>query len=380
MKKRADAIIIGAGSSGLAIAYWLTSRGMSDVVVLDKGYISCGATGRCMGGIRAQFANEPDIKLALGAQRLYERLGHMLGFDPLFRQGGYLFLAFDEADLEHFRRNSEVQNRFGVHSRLVTVAEMKRLAPALCTDTVVGGCFNPKDGIAVHFAVTWGLAEKARKQGATIRTFTPVERIETAGGHVIGVQTSKGFIGSSIVICAAGMHSVDLLRPLGIELPLRAMKREVLVTEPIRPFLDPMVVSLRGHSMVQTMRGEFVAECEEGEEEMDTMSQASSFAYSEMAARKVLALFPCLRDVRLQRQWAGTYDMSPDHRPILQAFDSPKGLLTAVGYSGHGFMLAPKVGQIIADLALTGRSDFDVSTFRLERFTDPNLRIETTVI
>lgn len=132
--------------------------------------------------------------------------------------------------------------------------------------------------------------------------------------------------------------------------------------------------------MVQTMRGEFVAECEEGEEEMDTMSLASSFAYAEMAARKVLTLFPCLRDVRLQRQWAGTYDMTPDHRPIIEAFDSPKGLLTAVGYSGHGFMLAPKVGEIIADLALTGHSDFDVSTFRVERFTDPNLRIETTVI
>ena len=113
---------------------------------------------------------------------------------------------------------------------------------------------------------------------------------------------------------------------------------------------------------------------------MDTLSEASSFAFSEMAARKTLSLFPCLKHVRLQRQWAGTYDMSPDHRPILQAFDSPQGLLTAVGYSGHGFMLAPMVGKIIADLALDGHSDFDVSTFRVERFSDPNLRIETTVI
>jgi sarcosine oxidase subunit beta len=377
---RADAVIIGGGSSGLCIAYWLTKMGMRDVVLLDKGYLACGATGRCIGGIRAQFANEPDILLALHSERMFERLGAEIGFDPLFRQGGYLFLAFSEEDLEGFRQNSKLHNRLGVHSRMVTPEEMRRIAPGLNTDGIVGGSFHQKDGCAVHFAVTEGLAEKARAQGATLRTFVTVESIETAGGSVTGVETSEGFIATSNVVCAAGIESMDLLKPVGIDLPLRAMKREALVTEPVRPFFDPMIASLHGHAMYQTLRGEVVAEMSEGEEQMDTRSWSTSFSFLEMSARGMLTLMPCMRDVPVQRAWGGTYDMSPDHRPILQAFSSPRGLALAAGYSGHGFMLATMVGKIIAELVIHGRSTFDISTFQLERYTGPELRTETTVI
>lgn len=379
--RHADAVIIGGGSSGLSTAYWLTKKGMRDIVVLDRSYLSSGATGRCLGGIRAQFTNEPDILIALYSEQMYETLGAELGFDPLFRQGGYLFMAFDDKDLEMYRRNSNVQNQFGVFSRIVTTSEMKRLAPALNTRHLVGGCWNPKDGNAVHFAVTNGLAERARKLGAVIKPFTSVLEIETAGGRVVGVQTSEGAIRTNTVICAAGIHSMMLLEPLGIKLPLRPRKQEVLVTEPIKPFLDPMLVSVRGHSIFQTMRGDIVAECsDKREENADTLAWDSTFSFLETCARKLLEVLPCLRDVPVQRQWAGTYDTSPDHRPILQAFSDPQGLLLCAGYSGHGFMLAPMVGKIMAELAIDGASTFDISTFSLERFTRPDLQVETLVI
>lgn len=378
---RADAIIIGGGSSGLSTAYWLTKKGMTNVLLLERSYLSSGATGRCLGGIRAQFSAEADIRLALESQRMYERLGGELGFDPLFRQGGYLFMAFDEKDMELYQRNSEIQNKYGVHSRMVTPDEIGKLAPALNTKALVGGCFNPKDGTAVHFAVSNGFAEKARKQGATLRPFTAVEQIDTAGGRVTGVQTSDGLVATDVVVCVAGVHSVGLLAPLGIELPLRPRKQEVLVTEPIKPFLDPMLVSVRGHSMFQTLRGEFVAECGERKDERpDTMSWSSTFPFLETCARKLLELLPCMRDVRVARQWAGTYDTSPDHRPVLQAFSDPAGLLLASGFSGHGFMLAPMVGKIMAELAIDGQSRFDISSFDLARFSRPGLRSETMVI
>jgi sarcosine oxidase subunit beta len=201
-----------------------------------------------------------------------------------------------------------------------------------------------------------------------------------AGGAVTGVRTSNGQYATDHVICAAGIDSVELLAPVGIRLPLRPMKREVLVTEPIRPLFDPMVVSFVGDAISQTLRGEIVAENAEGEEEMDTRSWSSSLKFTEMGARKLLRLFPCLADVRIARQWAGSYDMSPDHRPILQAFSSPRGLALAAGYSGHGFMLGPMVGKIMAQLVLRGHSEFDVSTFRLERFAGTELSVETTVI
>ncbi len=377
---RADAVIIGGGSSGLSTAYWLTKLGMRNVVLLEKSYLSSGATGRCLGGIRAQFANEPDIRLALAAEKMYERLGSELGFDPLFKQDGYLFLAFDDQDLAMFERNSRIQNQHGVQSRMVTKEEVQELSPAMNCAGIVGGCYNKKDGNAVHFAVTEGFAEKARHQGADIRTFISVEQILASGGEVQGVQTSDGLIETNHVVCVAGMHTPGLLKQFGIEMPVVPVRREVLVTEPLRPFVRVMTVSLRGHSMFQTLRGEFVAECHDGEAEEETMSWSSTFSYAELAARKVLDLFPCLRDVHVVRQWAGTYDMSPDHRPIFQSFDNPRGLHVAVGFSGHGFMLAPMIGKIMAELVLEGQSSFDISTFRLERFADPNLAIETTVI
>ncbi len=379
LPRTASVVIIGGGCTGLSAAYHLAKAGVRDVVLLERSYLSSGATGRCLGGVRAQFAGRDDIILARASQQRYESLGAELGFDPLFRQDGYLFLAFTDDELEYFRENARTQNELGVATRVLTPAEVKRRAPPLDTSRIAGAAYHARDGVAVHFALTWGLARAARRRGAQLHTFTEVRQLRAENGRVGRVETSRGNIETEWVINAAGGHARHFAAQLGVDLPIRTMKREAMVTESYKPFLDPFIVSLRGHAIFQTLRGEVVIEVSDPMAP-ETHEVGSTVRFLERSAREALRLMPCLADLRVIRQWAGWYDVSPDNRPILGPVEQVAGFLQASGYSGHGFMLAPVVGQILADLVTRGTTDLPIASFALSRFDGRSLTKETAVI
>ena len=224
------------------------------------------------------------------------------------------------------------------------------------------------------------MAEAATRRGAQLFPFTEALQLQARNGRVTAVETSRGTIETEWVINAAGGHAKALAAQLGVALPIRTMKREAMVTESYKPFLDPFIVSLRGHAIFQTMRGEVVVEVSDPLAS-ETLEVGSTVRFLERSAREAIRLLPCLAPLRVIRQWAGWYDVSPDNRPILGTVDEVAGFLQGSGYSGHGFMLAPIVGQILADLVTRGTTDLPIHSFRLARFSEKEkARKETAVI
>lgn len=366
VRDRAGAVIVGGGAVGLGIAYRLVEMGMKGVVVIEKGYLGSGATGRCAGGIRQQWGAEENIVLARESVRLWERLSEELGFNVWFRQGGYLLLAFTEEELASFERNVKLQNSLGVPSRVVGPEEVRRIAPAVEAE-VLGGAYCPTDGIAHHDPVVWGYARAARRLGVEVEPFTEVRAIEVAGGRVKGVKTTRGEIESPVVVNAAGAEARDVARMAGVELPNTPYRREILVTEPLKPFLDPLVISFHHNTyFAQTMRGEVVAGT--GDAEPPAYRMDSSLEFLERTAKALVTLAPRLSGVKVLRQWAGLYDVTPDGKPILGVTDGLEGFIQANGFCGHGFMLSPIVAKLVAELVVDGRTSIPIDSLNLRRF------------
>ncbi len=380
MKRTAEVIIIGGGVNGAACAYNLARRGMKNVVVLEKGYAGCGATGRCGGGIRQQWGMEENIVLAHESVKIFEDLAAELDYNIFFRQGGYLMLVHDDHDRDLVTRTIPLQNRLGVPARFLDPGEVGSLVPGLNLDGVLGGAYCPTDGTAYPYAVLWGYAEAARRLGAAIYLHTEVRTLETLPGGGFEVETDRGTFQAPRVINVAGARTRDVARMIGIDIPTEPYQHEISVTEPLKPFLEPMVISLnRGFYFSQSLRGEIV-----GGIGMDHVASSHSSASTpEFLFRYAAALrdvFPALGAARIIRQWAGSYDMSPDHRPILGTVDGVPGYYHACGFSGHGFMLAPIVSRLLAELITTGETSLPIESLNLRRFEAANLTHDPYVV
>lgn len=373
MKRKASVAIVGGGVHGLSIAYNLAKRGQRDIVLFEKSYLGAGASGRNAGGIRAQFSVRENIILARASQILYQELSAELGFNPLFRQGGYLFLAHTEGEIEYLEKNIELQNSLDVPSRLVSVDEIMDMVPVLDVSSILGGAYNPADGVGVHHAIIWGYAEAARRLGVKIYDHTEVLSAKARGGRVKSVNTSKGEIEADILVDAAGASSRDIAKMVGVEIPTKPYRREIMVTESVKPFLKPKVISLHnGVYINQTLRGEVVTGATDPDEPSSNRIH-SSLNYLKFFARLFKELFPSLLTLTILRQWAGLYDISPDSSPIIGRVDELDGLLLACGWSGHGFMLSPIVGKLLAELILDGKSSISLEPHNLRRFKERRL-------
>jgi sarcosine oxidase subunit beta len=377
---RVEIVVIGGGVNGLSCAYNLAKTGMTDIVVLEKGYLGVGATGRCGAGVRQQWGMEENIILARESVRIYEKLPEELGFNVFFRQGGYLVLIFDEKEHEIVARSIPVQNRLDVPSRLLDTREISEIVPGINLDGVLGAAYCPTDGVCYPYAVLWGYGEAARRRGVDIRTHTEVTGIERLDGGLYRVDTTNGSFTAPRILNVAGAHTRDIASLLGIEIPTKPYRHEIAVTDALKPFLDPVVISpKKGFYFSQSLRGEIVGGIGD-EHEPSSHSTKSSIDFLFRYAKALRDVFPALGKVRIIRQWAGLYDMSPDARPIMGTVDGFDGYYHACGFSGHGFMLSPITAKLLTELITTGTTSIPIDTLGLTRFDGSPLTRDPYVV
>jgi sarcosine oxidase subunit beta len=381
MKSRAECVIIGGGVVGTAIAYYLAKAGLTDCVVAESGYLSCGATGRCGGGIRQQWSTEANTELAIESVRMFSTLEEELDRDIEFLQGGYLVLAYTDEDVEQFERNVALQQGLGLDVVSLTPDEIRRnVVSQLNVDGVKMATYCPSDASANPFLTTQAYADAARRLGVEIELFTPVTRVLTDGGKVKGIETSRGTISAPIVVNAAGSHSVPIARTAGVELPISPCRREILVTEPLERFFDPMIISFSfGIYFRQTKHGAVIGGFGDPDEPV-AFNQTSSLEFLTTMSSKLSFLMPRLRSVKVVRQWAGLYDLTPDAQPILGDTDGVDGFFQASGFSGHGFMIAPKVAMLVGQAIRGEEPDLDISRLNARRFAEGRVTSDKSVV
>jgi sarcosine oxidase subunit beta len=370
MKTKANILIIGGGINGTGMAYSLAKRGIEDIVLCEKGYLGSGASGRNGGGIRQQWTTKENIILAKESVKIYENLAGELGWNLLFRQGGYLIPAFSEEQERQFKDNIRLQNSLGIKSRYLTAEQAQKIVPMLNTEEMYGAAFNNTDGTLYPFAPIWGYSRAARKKGVEICQNTEVINIQTDNGRIKSVVTNHGEIETPIVVNAAGAHSRDIAAMVGVGLPNNPYRHEIMVSEPLKPFLQPMVISLtHGIYFSQSMRGEIVGGIGLPDEPSSYNIKGGT-EFLELFAKTLLQLIPSLKFVKLMRQWAGSYDMTPDANPIIGDVEGIEGYYHLNGFSGHGVMISPAITRIMVDLIIEGKRDPILENLLLNRFSD----------
>src|SRR5881392_3877242 len=322
LKRRYDVVIIGGGSHGLATAYYLVkNHGVKSVAVLEKSYIGSGAAGRNTTIIRSNYRTPEGAAFYKRSVELYERLGADLDFNLLFSQLGHLTLAHSERALVTMTERAEVNQLLGIDSRLVSNDEIARLCPELDlserpTWPILGALYHAPGGIIRHDAVVWGLARGADRGGVEIHPYTEVTGIERANGRVAGVRTNRGNIACDAVVSATAGWSTLVCDLAEVRLPITTHILQAFVTEPVKPFLDVVIVSSQMHVYIsQTDRGEFLIGAEI--EPYTTYRMQGTLNFMQEVCRHTLELFPQLERVRILRSWAGLCDLTPDYSPIL---------------------------------------------------------------
>ncbi len=382
MKKHAEAVVIGGGINGVAIAYNLAKRGLKDVVLLERNFLASGSTGRCGAGVRCQWGTKMNCLLSKASIEFFENINEELGYegDCEFKQGGYLLLATTEKEVDQFKKNIVLQNSLGIPSKFITTDEAKEIVPYLNTDGIIAAAFCEKDGHANPFIVVDAFANAARRLGVEINTFTEVTGIKTENGRVVGVVTNKGEIETNRVINAAGGFSQVIAQMAGVDIPNYSERHQILVTEPVNPVLGPMVMSFSLNLYIQqTPNGSFIMGYGDPNEPHG-YEMGSSWDFLEVMSKKAVSLLPPLKDLRVIRQWAGLYNMTPDRQPILGGYPGLQGYYMAVGFSGHGFMLGPITGILMAQYILGEETSIDITRLDAGRFERGELVLEPSVV
>jgi sarcosine oxidase, subunit beta len=369
---RYDVVIIGGGVHGLAAAYYLAvNHGITNVAVLDQGYIGGGGSGRSTAILRSNYLTPEGVRFYDRSMQLYRTLAADLDYNVMFSRRGHLTLAHNDASLRTMRWRAEVNQLQGVDSEVIDPAEVKRLVPYLDTSAgtrypILGALYHPPGGIIRHDAVVWGYARGAAARGVHIHQGTEVTGIDVAGGRVLGVRTSRGDIAAPIVLnCTAGWSTL-VAAMAGVRLPIQTFPLQAAVTEPVRPFLHAVVVSGTLHVYVsQTDRGELVFGA--SVDPFAAYSTRGSLEFAEGLATHITELMPGLSKMRLLRQWAGLCDMTPDFSPVMGGTEVD-GFYVDVGWGTYGFKAGPVSGEAMAQCIATGTVPEIIETFGLSRF------------
>lgn len=381
----ASVVIIGAGVMGSAIAYSLAKRGVTDVVLVERDIPGSGSTSKAAGGVRCQFSDEVNIALAMRSLEVLRNFDTTFGTDIDLVSNGYLFLLDTEESAEAFTANVALQKSMGLDSRMLSVAEAAHLSPWISTEGLVAGAFNPDDGHCTPEAVVGGYIRAARALGVRVIKSCEVTGIEapTAAGSrsISAVLTTRGRIECERIVAAAGAWSAALGEMAGVDLPVTPLRREIMVTEPVgfdtsaMPFTIDFTTSFYFHPEGQGL----LMGCPDVADVADFNERRNPewLGYlSELIERRA----PGLADVQPGRGWAGLYEMTPDHNAIIGEADELPGLYYACGFSGHGFLMGPGVGEVVADL-MTDRTPFiDVSPLDKRRFATSGLRKELNIV
>ena len=381
-RSSADVVIIGAGIMGCAIAYSLAERGVRNIVVLEKDAIARGATADAAGGILQQFSTETNIRLATYSVRVWETYAERFGIDINLHQNGYLFLLDDPSEERTFRENLELQQRLGVPARWITPEEIAEINPYIRLDDVVGGTFCPEDGWVDTYNATMGYAQAARKLGVTFREETEVTGITVEQGKVTAVVTSDDEIATPLAIICAGPQTRLVGQMAGVEIPVDPYRRMSFITEPFAtlPASLPMTIEFStGLYFHPESRGFLFGMADRDEE--SSFNKSVDESWMMMTVERLIQRAPAFEEANILRGWAGFYEVTPDHNPVLGFLGEPEGLAVAAGFSGHGFMQGPAIGACMAELILDGDAKtIDISAFRPSRFAEGVLAKEHNVI
>jgi len=377
LKKSYDAVIIGAGVHGLATAYYLASNhGITNVAVIDKSYMGGGGSGRNTAIVRSNYLTPEGVRFYDRSVKLYEDLSVDLNYNVMFSQRGHLTLAHNDASMRTMQWRAEVNKLQGIDSRVIDAKEVGKIVPYLDVSEharypILGALYHPPGGIIRHDAVNWGYARAASHLGVEIHQQTELLGIDTAGGKVTGVRTSRGDISTPIVVnCTAGWAST-ISDMVGVKMPLITHPLQAAVTEPVKVFLPAVIVSGSLHVYVsQTDRGELVFGA--SVDPYPSYSMRGSLEFTEGLATHILELIPSIGSLKLLRQWAGLCDMTPDYSPIM-GFTPVDGFLVDVGWGTYGFKAGPVSGEQMAQLIATGRTPELIAAFDLARFADGRL-------
>jgi len=381
MESRTDVVIVGGGVNGCAIAYYLSKLGVN-VSVIERNYLGSGATGSCGAGIRQQWSTKENTELAIQSVHMFEQLSDELGEDIEFSQGGYLIINHTEEELVQSKKNVKMQKTLGLDVSMVSVDEITDIVPVLDVKGMesVGATFCPTDGHANPFKTTFAYAHAAEQLGATIHTHTLVKDIKTKNNQVSEVLTDKGSVKTRWVVDAAGAWSSKIAEMVGILIPNKPFRKEVLATERLEPLFKAMVISFKdGIYFSQQPEGNIVGGIPIPEQRSG-FYELPTFSFIQHMSKTLTRYAPALRDINMLRHWTGYYDVTPDARPILGEDSKVRGFVHCHGFSGHGFMLSPMVSRMLAEYIAKGNESSVLKRLRLNRYEDEDIDMEQNVV
>lgn len=380
---KANIVIVGGGISGVSIAYNLAKKGMKDIVVFDDNYMTGGATGRCGAGVRQQWGTKGNCVMAKMSVDFFERAQEELAYhrDIEFKQEGYLIIATNQEEDERFTKNVALQNSVGIPSRKLTVKEALEIVPHLNEEIFVSATFCPTDGHLNPFLMTDAYYHAAKKLGVQFFYYEKVLEIVVENQKIKKVVTEKREVETSMVVNAAGGFAKEVGEMAGVDIPVYSENHQILVTEPTEKIQGPMVISFAKNIYCQQVpHGSFIM----GRSDPDVAHNheiKSTHQFLDAMAKTVVEILPPLGELRVLRQWGGSYNCSPDRQPILGDTDQLDGFYLACGFSGHGFMFAPMTGLLLSEIIMKQETTIDVSNLHISRFKNKsNTEYEHSVV
>ena len=374
LRRAYDVAIIGGGGHGLAIAYYLASRyKVGRIAVIERSYLGGGNTARNTQVVRANYITPEAIRFYGRSLELYKGLSEELGFNVMFSGRGQLTLAQTDSALRGFRLRAEANRHMGVNSEIVDRQTIRELCPELSLmdggpSPVLAGLWHPAGGMARHDAVAWGFARAAARLGVEIHQQTAVVGIDVEAGQVRRLRTTRGDVEVGAVVQAVAGASSEVAAMVDIKLPIVTYPLQALVTQPLKPFVDPLVSSPAYHCYVsQSPRGEAIIGG--GSDPYPLYSTRVTLEMKEELLHAAMKMFPCLAGAKVLRQWTGMTDMTPDYSPVMGLTQVRNYYLDA-GWGTWGFKATPVCGETMAELVATGRVPALIERFGLSRFAD----------
>jgi len=368
-----DVVIIGAGIHGLATAYYLGKlHGVKKIALLDRGYLGGGNSGRNTAILRSNYRTQEGIPFYDASVKLYEKMSEELGWNVMFSQYGHLTTAHTDSSLVGLRVRAENNQVLGVDSRIIYPAEIKKLVPAMDVSSkarfpILAALYHPPGGVIRHDAVVWGYARACDRMDIEIHPYTEVTGIRVENGRALSVATTRGNVSAGAVLNVTAGWASTISKMAGVPLPIVSHQLQACVTEPLKPFLDKVIVSATLHVYVnQTDKGELVLGAEI--DPYQSYSMRSTLPTLEQIAGHTLDLFPQLHGIRILRQWAGVCDMTPDYAPIIGRAEEVENFYMDIGWGTYGFKAGPIAGKCTAELIATGKTPALIEAFSPGRF------------
>nr|WP_289038833.1 FAD-binding oxidoreductase [uncultured Allobacillus sp.] len=375
-----EGIIVGAGIIGVSIAFHLTKLGYKNLLIIDKGGVASGVTGICPGGIRQQWGTEINCKMAKAATEFYENINtHLEPEEEIgYQSVGYMYTFHTEEAINNYRKQKELQNELGIPTEFLTPDDVEKIIPGINKDDFALASYCATDGFVDDaYHVTNAFADAAKRAGATVVN-DEVEEILKEGSVVKGVRTKKrGELTADFVVNAAGLGAKELAASVGVNLPIEYEKRRILYTKRIEQrLIEPLLISFEKGFAAKQLSDGVIYMSYLGE----NPANLSSFEFQMKAAEVGMELFPPLEQVEFSSYTDGTYDSTPDHQAILGDVDGLSNYYQAVGMSGHGFMMAPIIGETLADVISGRKPRIDITSLHLNRFKNNELLYEPSVV